>query len=1366
MNLSDEKDIFLVICPAWGVQMPPLGLAYLATNLKKKGISLDVLDLNIGVYKRVDDSLKEFWKFENNKHWCDWDKDFKELFKEEIEYCVKRILSFQNTKIYAFSVQATNRLFSIEVIKRIKEANPDKIIIVGGVGCFDDREREQIFPLELVDFFIVGEGEVSLFELVDRLKKDISIENIPGVVYYKNKEKRFTLPQLIEPLDKLYFPTYEEFNLEDYTEKSLALTMSRGCISICAFCNDWKMMGKYRTRTAEHMFKEIKYHVKKNKITNFYFNDLLINGNIKELEKLCDLIIKSKYNLTWIALAIPLDSMNYNLLVKIKKAGCITLNYGVESGSDRVLKIIGKPISVNSVEKVLELTKKVGINTQINFIVGFPGETYEDFNKTLKFIRRNRTNICGITNINICNVVAGSEFSINPKKYGIIFPSEQEPRDSHWYTFNGNVFEERERRAENVISVLKDLNIPIFTTNLKEKVTDISEIHTKTKIADIALVTLPPWDIETPPVGLGYLAEYLISKEIDIKVFDFNIEFFNRFKEKYSYLWRMNNQKYWFNKILFKKFFKIFKEEIDSCVDKILSSNIKIVAFSVANPKERITIETIKKLKEKKPELKIILGGSSCNFDKCRNIFIENIPDLVDAYVIGEGEEILLEIIKAINNNEELGKIKGVVIYKNGKYSKLIKREPLDYKRIDIFPTYSKFDLSKYTNHNMLTVEWSRGCIGNCNFCQHKAIWGNYRLRTAENIVSEIKYHVRKNNIKYFFVCDSAINGDLKQLEEICDLIIKLGLKIKWNALAIPRKMSYRLLKKLKKAGCYRLYYGTESGSNPVLRLMRKIHSVNEAEETLKLTHKAKIEVALSIIVGFPGETDNDFNKTLEFIRRNKDYIDLMRSINGLYIMEGTDIEKNPEKYGIIVPKDDETGYKWYTTNGNNSKERNKKIRKVNLLLDELGIKHELDTLFETKKITALNDKRKESVETEKPEKKRMNVSYKKDKSIVQITKKFLNIRNLFKNINNINKTEQIRKKLIPTPKYVTIDLTNSCNLNCIGCWTHSPLLKDKEATNEWKSQIIPFDKLKKLIDDLYDLGTERIRLTGGGEPFLYSQIMDIIKLIKEKGMACDITTNFTLLNKEKIKELFELNVDELVVSLWAGDAETYVKTHPNQTEKTFEKIKENLEFIAQYKEKLRKGPKVIMANVILKINYDKIEEMVKFATHVSLDELYFTLVDPIKDRTDCLLLNAKERKILLKKLKKVIKIIEAYNKKSKIHKIRIDDINRFIAKMKSKKANWGKYDFGVLNKPCYIGWIFSRVLANGNIVPCCRAVMYSMGNINKKSFKDIWFSEEYDKFRERALYESKLSPYFKRVSCFMTCDNQVHNREIETINV
>ncbi len=1377
MKSNDKKDIILITCPVWGVQMPSLGLAYLATNLKKRGINLEVSDLNIEVYKRVNNKLKELWKFENNKYWCYWDKDFKELFKEEIEYCIKRILSFSNTKIYAFSIQATNRWFSIEIIKRIKKANPDKIIIVGGVGCFDDKEREQIFPLELVDFFIIGEGEASLFRLVDRLKKGFIIENIPGVVYYKRKEKKLTLPQLIEPLDRLYFPTYEEFDLKNYTEKSLALTMSRGCISRCAFCNDWKMMGKYRTRSAEHMFKEIKYHVEKNNITNFYFNDLLINGNIKELEKLCDLIIKSNYKLAWVALAIPLDSMNYNLLVKMRKAGCITLNYGVESGSDRVLKKIGKPISVNSVEKVLELTRKAGINTQLNFIVGFPGEKEEDVEKTISFIKKNRKNICGITNINICNVVTGSELSINTKKYGLLFPNDAKLRDSHWYTLSGNTFEERKRRAERVIKVLNDLNLPIFTTNLKEKVADISKINSKTKVEGIVLVNLPPWGVNNPPLSLACLSEYLKSKNIETEVFDFNIQLYNKVKEGYSNLWHVENKNYWSNDNLLDKIIRLINKDIEEWVNKIIDSNIGIIAFSVVDPKERLVIYMIKKIKEKRPNIKIILGGPACATPTSRGFFEERIPKLIDAYIVGEGEETLSEVINKINQNMPLEKVSGVVVFKNNRENNFIPREPLKPEEIPS-PTYNDFDLSQYSKGNSLLMEWSRGCIANCAFCIGKLMLGKYRFKEPNKIVKEVKYYVKEKGITNFTIVDNLINGDLKKLDETCDLIIKNNLKISWSCEGIGIEMQYPLLKKMKEAGCNEFQIGVESGSEIVLRRMRKPYTAKSAESLIRGAKRAGLKTEIFIMIGFPGETESEFNKTLEFIKRNKDYIDLVKSINILHLIAGTDVRDNYKKYGITLPKKDYY-YKWYTKDSS-MEIRNNRVKGVINLINNLGIPfletnimegkdkksdnlRYIDNIITLKLAKDVNyDKGKTSIENERTEEERINISYKKDKPIRNLIKRVLEVKKFFKSSNNINKIEQIRKKLIPTPKYVTIDLTNSCNLNCIGCWTHSPLLKDKEASKEWKSQIIPFDTLKKLIEDLHDLGTERIRLTGGGEPFLYPKIMEAIRLIKEKGMACDITTNFVLLTKKEIKKLFKLNIDELVVSIWAGDAETYVKTHPNQTQKTFDRIKANLEFIAQYKEKVRKGPKVIMANVISNINYNKIEEIARFATNVSLDEIYFTPIDPIKGRTDILLLNNKERKILLKKLNNAIKIVEAYNKKSKTHKIKIDDINRFIGKIKSRKADEGQYDLSVINKPCYISYIFTRVLSNGDIVPCCRAVMYPMGNINKKSFKNIWFSEEYDKFRERALYESKLSPYFKKIGCCTTCDNQVHNREIE----
>jgi MoaA/NifB/PqqE/SkfB family radical SAM enzyme len=443
-------------------------------------------------------------------------------------------------------------------------------------------------------------------------------------------------------------------------------------------------------------------------------------------------------------------------------------------------------------------------------------------------------------------------------------------------------------------------------------------------------------------------------------------------------------------------------------------------------------------------------------------------------------------------------------------------------------------------------------------------------------------------------------------------LIIDSKMEIHWQSFAMfRREMSYRIFKKMKKSGCDVLIFGLESGSDKVLKLMKKLTGVKTAEKNLSYAKKAGITSHVSFIVGFPGETEEDFKKTLDFIEKNKDNIGCVGSINVFRIENPSEVYNNPQKFGVIPSATNPRWWlKWEDIYGSNFEIRKKRVLSLVNKVEELGIKFTREFLFlfdgENKGIN-------QKIIQNRYEPKSNMKKIEKNKLIKYVRSVILNIKKITSS-DDFNKVKQIIKKNTPIPKYITIDLTNSCNLNCVGCWTHSPLLKDKEASKEWKSNMIPFEKLKNLINDLKELGTEKIRLTGGGEPFMHPRIMDIIRIIKEKGISCDITTNFTLLNKDKIKKLFELNVDEIVVSLWAGDAETYVKIHPNQTKKTFERIKDNLEFIAQYKEKIRKGPKVIMANVISNINYDKVDKIANFATHVSLDEIYFTLIDPIKD--------------------------------------------------------------------------------------------------------------------------------------------------------
>jgi len=450
-------------------------------------------------------------------------------------------------------------------------------------------------------------------------------------------------------------------------------------------------------------------------------------------------------------------------------------------------------------------------------------------------------------------------------------------------------------------------------------------------------------------------------------------------------------------------------------------------------------------------------------------------------------------------------------------------------------------------------------------------------------------------------------------------------------------------------------------------------------------------------------------------------------------------------------------------------------------------------------------------------------------------------------------------------PEIVQIDLTNNCNLNCVGCWCHSDFLENLKLRGEEKKRKLPYDMIKKLIEDLHELGTKEIMLSGSGEPFMYPQIMSVINLIKEKGIRLNIVTNFTLVNKKIIKRMVELNVDYITISLWAGDAKTYVKTHPNQTKKTFERIRKNLKFLHSLK-KENNLPHVKIYNVISKFNYDKMENMLEFALDTLVDYIEFQVIDIIEGKTNFLMLFESDKLSLFKQFKSLLKRNDcyAYDVKSFLtnKKFQEGKLNReikefpgrfmkipqkFILKVlegdkDGKKCIWriltcpayrttwppaennpvirenknlyifrfkphycksceffnicpvnergeigikylsilgfgsflrrisndlhkGKYDINIIDSiPCYVGWIYARILTNGNVIPCCKAHLFPLGNLYEESFKDIWFSKKYNEFRKKAKNIKKSDPYFKKIECYKECDNlgmnlQFHKR-------
>ncbi|OGR03616.1 MAG: hypothetical protein A2284_11005 [Deltaproteobacteria bacterium RIFOXYA12_FULL_61_11] len=344
-------------------------------------------------------------------------------------------------------------------------------------------------------------------------------------------------------------------------------------------------------------------------------------------------------------------------------------------------------------------------------------------------------------------------------------------------------------------------------------------------------------------------------------------------------------------------------------------------------------------------------------------------------------------------------------------------------------------------------------------------------------------------------------------------------------------------------------------------------------------------------------------------------------------------------------------------------------------------------------------------------------------------------------------------------PEHVVLDLTNRCELNCLGCWTYSPLLRGLEPPGLWKHTQLRSAMVETLIDDLADLGTKRIRFTGGGEPFLHHNALAFARRIKERGMTLAVTTSFTPVTVPMIDTMIDLGLDTLSVSLWAGTAETFSRTHPNRTERTFERVTENLRHLLANR---RNGkPELILLDVVCSTNFHEVRGMLEYALELGADGVYYTLVDAIRGRTDGLLLNAEQRNLVLAEAPGILARVEEVQATGK--PFLLDNFDGFLTRLRSPGADLGVYDKQELEHlPCTVGWHFCRILADGRVAPCCRGAEHPLGDLKEQRFKDIWHSPTYDDFRRKARDLPKTDPYFHRLGCYIMCDNLMHIRNLE----
>lgn len=449
----------LVMCPPYDVNMPPLGMASIAASITEKSREkMVVIDLNAILYNLSSD--KRFWNFDNiieneTESYVDY------IIEQNKDFISQIIKNIANSKIdiVGVSFNAANTVFTSKFLQMLKRSSKRIKIIAGGPNTFV--ENLYLDPMA-VDYRLVGEGEDTLLKTISHIRKPF-LNPLPEHVYLPAKQDNPIYKRsYIDKPEKLVYPTYKEFNLNIYKKRSLPVYMSRGCINKCLFCHDWVTSGpKFRALPPMKVFQNIKHLRDAYHVNYFCFNDLLCNGDIPSLEAFCDLVIKEKMGIFWRSYAVVRPQMTSRLLDKLRKAGCIELHYGVDSGSTKVLKLMNKGYTSEMAEECIRNTFNAGIKNTINMLVGYPGEDDEDFNQTKEFIIRNKDYISILGSVNTCAILPKTTLEAIAGKIGVTkMDSSSKDYYNEWFS-EGNDEEIRFRRMKELLQILKKLNIPV-----------------------------------------------------------------------------------------------------------------------------------------------------------------------------------------------------------------------------------------------------------------------------------------------------------------------------------------------------------------------------------------------------------------------------------------------------------------------------------------------------------------------------------------------------------------------------------------------------------------------------------------------------------------------------------------------------------------------------------------------------------------------------------------------------------------------------------------------------------------------------------------------------------------------------------------
>jgi len=332
-------------------------------------------------------------------------------------------------------------------------------------------------------------------------------------------------------------------------------------------------------------------------------------------------------------------------------------------------------------------------------------------------------------------------------------------------------------------------------------------------------------------------------------------------------------------------------------------------------------------------------------------------------------------------------------------------------------------------------------------------------------------------------------------------------------------------------------------------------------------------------------------------------------------------------------------------------------------------------------------------------------------------------------------------------PHTFHLDISNTCNTNCLFCGLHSPLLVDpknptrgRRFTEGWKNRKLDWPIFEQLVEDLAAIGTrEDILFTGEGEPFTHPDLPRMVRLVKGKELGLTVFTNGLLLDEQAAALFVEVDLDILYWSLSAASPQTFAKLQPAHGPERFAPLVGNFAELVKRKRQKNNKPYLIQAHVINRLNAHECEAAMDLAIETGVDAVRYQVMHQAGDGMGHLLITAEQFHDVKQQLARA-------RRKAEEHEVdivanidfQLERVADTFAKPDLEPYFWSH---DLYNRTgCLAGWFFARNFTDGRLSFCCHDKV--VGSLYRGLFRDIWFSERYRKLRQAAkAFAAEVNP-------------------------